>query len=57
MGGFLSLVFVYSVELGFRGGGNTRELLGRWSEILRLGWRVGGGGCLMNFSDGGPKIF
>jgi hypothetical protein len=54
-GDFL-LWFSLTLLSGFQGaGGDTRKLLGRWSEILRLGRRVGGG--LMNFSDGGPKIF
>ena len=44
-------------RVGFKGaGGDTRELLGRWSEISCLGRRVEGWG-LMNFLDGGPKIF
>ncbi len=50
--------FLLILSCGFRGaGGAIRELLGRWSEILCLGRRVGGGG-LMNFLDGGSeKIF
>ena len=57
MWGIFLFWFLLTLSSGFQGaGGDTRELLGRWLEISRLGRRVGGGG-LMNFSDGGPKIF
>jgi len=47
--------------VGFRGGGgDARELLGRWSVIWRLGsesWGSGGGKRLVDFLDGGLKFF
>jgi hypothetical protein len=44
--GFLALVFLPTLLSVFQGaGGDTRKLFGRWSGILRFGWRDGGGGA------------
>jgi hypothetical protein len=56
VGGFLTLVFTYSVKWVSRGGGRYSEVT--WAMVRDIAsWSESWGGGLMNFSDGGPKIF